>query len=280
MPTRKHPPKSSAFAAGGGGTVFEHKVGAWYLVELLLGHLGTLGGPISAVIFQPDVEGPFDDLELQSEPIPGQTARAFVQIRHRQPLTSNNEAFRSLMRHVHRETCATPDPFPDLLRRYVLVLHFRSPGLANMQRLCRSARLHADSRSFVTEIKRSNRPLRDRLEQCRAAIEARVSDRQLHNTLRALTVRGLDLDAEDSDDVTRALADLAGMWQPPSIVSAQSLFDRLCAIVGERAPHGGTVDQDSLRSLISNLLGSPSSDSRRERLQEMARAARGRLKVG
>ncbi len=276
MATKKEMSEPSPFASGGGGTVFEHRVGAWFLKELLLGRLGPLGGAVTAVRFQPVDAGPFDDLEVQSESRPGQTALAFVQVRQRQLLTANNNDFCTLLRYVHRETRARAGVIDEGLRGYVLAVNHRSPGWRSLQVLCRSAALHATSRSFVDEVARLRREIGDRLNQCRAALGSRVSDVQVHDTLRALSVQAFDLDDSTSEHTTRAVADLAGLWQPPNDTSAVSLFDRLCAVASERAPHGGTVDRDSLRAAIDDLPGIASLGSRHERLHELARAARGR----
>lgn len=272
--------RSYPFATGGGGVVFEHRVGAWFLKDLLLGNLDPLGGQLTTVQFQPGDQGPFDDLRLTGEPSLTRTSITNIQVRYRQPLTAANRDFQLLLRHIDRVVRTRSEEVKGDHLRYVLALSRRSPAWQSLQLLCRASRLHGSSRSFFAEMARSNQSLRSRLMECRDAIGSRVSDERVYEVLRILTVQVFDLDDRTSEHVASAINELAGrLWQPPDHVAAEAVMDRMAARVTEWESHGAIVDRDLLRGVLDDVPGVATLGSRREQLNELYRAARGRVEA-
>ncbi len=266
------------FSSGGGGTVFEHKVGACYLKDVLTGNVGPLDGPLVAVRFQPPDAGAFDDFELHNEPAAGLTAITLVQARYRQALTANNSKFVDLMHSARELVAKKRTAFLEGERLLLLALGPKSPASSSLRVLCYIAQSQVTAAGFFDRVKRSGKSIRNRLEQCRKALQLPVDDTGLYDVLSALRIVVFDLDTRHSPDVSHAITDLGRLLEPADPATGASLLRRLYDIASEYAPLGGTLDRRALTHLTrsyASKLSMPSS--RRDRLHELAEMSRGRV---
>ncbi|MEU8001442.1 hypothetical protein AB0B66_09815 [Catellatospora sp. NPDC049111] len=248
----------SPLASGGAGTIFEYRVAAILLADLLSGAQPPgLGTSIDRLGLQQLVRGHhLDDVSLYG---PGQTSSVEFQVKRTLTVTANDADFADAATQALHALVSKHDS----IRRGEHVLGVIAQGnakaLSELDDLTRWARPHADPDTFYEIMVKDvvAEPLRNRLNHVKAVVQKAIAagappqgdvNRTTHRLLAALHVWRPAVDDNGTDyrvalDRLRATADRFG--QIPS-----TIFAHLASLAQTWGPYAGVVDADTvLRNL-------------------------------
>lgn len=254
---------TSPAAAGPAGAHFEAKVGAYYLLALLLDAepRGLPGARIERIQFQGAGDGfPLDDVIVQATMPDGTQAVAEIQAKRKITFSPSDTAFRDVVEQIVRcvkagglETpplralaIATPQSSRQIDGAYqeVLLWARRSESAdAFFRKLKRPGASNANMRSFVTTLQAN-------VTQFGAASD----ENSIWKILRKLHILVFDFAAEGQteslvrDRCARAL-ELSERGK------AGALWSALCDIAQSLATSGGEIALSTLRDILSNTHG-------------------------
>lgn len=257
--------QAASYSTGGGGTVLEHRYGAFVLAHVLSGApLHELDGFVAPVRvrFQAGAISVVDDLVI-SGIRPDGTEKAVAVAARRDPrIVRSSTNTRDLVRrclqllHQHAEDVQAGS------MRLGLASAVTSPHATDLVQLSEIARQHGDPGAFRSAI--SSQLLRNRLDQLQALIDDAHSDETTFEgqdrsdlawrVLRALHVRLLRLEGGEQSDWTSAATSLVPLTNDGTIEQAFAVMNRLAVLVGGYAPWGATVTAERLRIDLGELL--------------------------
>jgi hypothetical protein len=249
------------YQEGGGGTIFEHRLGAILLTRLLrhlpLWHLGNDFRPV-LVWFQASAESPVDDFQVVGQTSSDERVLHAGVRRHPNLVPSQGPSVK-LVRQFLDTVRAHEEDFRTDRRRLWLVVADHDQHAEQLASLAEIARGPiGDYDRFAAEVERVRRTdddVRNRLDQVLAIVEKALEDgaaiadsKSLTlQILRSLYVSQMRLEPPDGQDITDSVAHLQAEVRPSSPEAASTLFDRLCVLADGYARGGVQVDETRLR---------------------------------
>ena len=204
------------YQEGGGGTIFEHRLGAILLTRLLLGlplsHLGNDFRPV-LVWFQASAESPLDDFQVVEQTSSDERV-LHAGVRRHPNLVPSQEPSVKLVRQFLDTVRAHEEDFRTDRRRLWLVVadhDHHAEQLASLAEIARGP--IGDYDRFTAEVERVRRTdndVRNRLDQVLAIVEkslgggATTADSKALTLqmLRSLYVSQMRLEPPDGQDIT------------------------------------------------------------------------------
>ena len=257
---------SHPFSSGGGGVVLEHRYGAVLLSHLLTGdvisELGRDTEPIR-VKFQAADDSAVDDFLVVGR----NEVQVSISARRSPKLIASDEESVSLIQPFLKVIL---ENWADISRRrWRLCLATSSPcpaaqQLRELHLIAGSTLSEAAFRDAVDFPKRTNRAVRDRLQQIDGIVVKAAADLAANvpapeltwRLLTALQVRELRLDGGDEADRAAAVNRLRPITREQSNVSAEALFSKLVDLVDDYAPTRSDINERTLRIALGDLVGS------------------------
>jgi hypothetical protein len=271
----------SPVATGGGGGVFQARVGAAYLANLLTGlptAFGLRGGQVQLLRFEARYAGPHTDdiyCELASN---SETWRQFIQCKRGLNATASNQDFIDALQGAWRDFLGV-DGTPFDPSRDVLVIATIAPATAANQaakRLCEISRASVDLADFLLKVESKilDRKHKDTWVAFKAVSEDTLSDVYSEESVFQL-LRCLRIDIHDlGSDVSQELSLLQALLTPEqSDGSGALLWDGLVAYVQEQSIAAATVTRQTWASTAST--GLQEALRRTAGGTDLARVARG-----
>lgn len=261
---------ANPFSAGGGGTAFEQRVAATYLVSILREQVprGLGAGTAYSVRFQARQEGvPLDDLLVVS--FDGDVRRHLaLQIKHKLTFSSKDRMFREvLMAAWATYQSAQGWRFQRDSDRLgigigVMTLSVREylVPLLDWARACLTADEFAAKVATPQFAHDQKRAFRDVFRSVLTDVAGHaLSDEELWTFFRHLVVLDFDLEYEGSRDAAVAWNALLDLAPDRDTARACDAFQLLVAKVGEWAPKAATVSGDAARGAVASVLSLPPS---------------------
>ncbi len=262
--------QSSPYATGGGGVIFEHRVGALFLARLLSGTvMSELGDrPPTQVAFQQAPVSAVDDVVLMADADTGSPAvRLVIACRRRPQFTRSNSKTKDLfISLVRADIAADGSEIED--RIAIAVAGYQSGArqvgeLASLARNQRNATsyfsLINDSGQFSADLRSRLSNLVDLVKNALASIEllgAGSIEHRCWSLLRRLYVISPGLEPSNDGDWA-ALVDLLKPWSIESTsASAVALRNELEVLAGELAQTAAAVDANTLRRKLHSFIDS------------------------
>ncbi len=257
---------ASAYATGGGGTVFEHTYGATLLAALLLGDsVPGLGDEqsVTRVVFQARRFTAVDDFLVFGEPrgtgSRGGGRELSIGVRHKPRIAPSDKSFVSLLITYLRVIEKEWDRVKDGEVRLGLVVgapHGGARELAALAEIARTQPTNEEFRSFVATPRATRKPVRKRLNYLDDAVEEASRDAgvelpdggarelawRLLVGLHPIEVR---LEGGDAADRTGAVSRLRSLVGETS--EADTLFSKLARLASNYASTGAVVDEAVVR---------------------------------
>lgn len=257
---------ATSYSTGGGGTVLEHRYGAFVLAHLLSGaplpELDGLAAPVS-VRFQAGAESAVDDLVVRGIRPDGAERAVAVAARRNPQVIQSSDDTRALIGNYLR---VLDEHFEDVRTgawRIGLASSVTSAHAVELTDLSAAARQHGDAESFRAAL--PNRALRNRLSQLDLLIADALAELSLQTVLaasmdvawwllRALHVRLLRLEGGEQSDWISAVTLLVPLTSGGSTNEAAVAMDRIAVLVGDYSPAGAEVNDRRVRSDLGDLL--------------------------
>ena len=282
---------SSPYATGGGGTRFEHRVGAIYLARLLS---GTVMQELdeqtpTRVAFQQAATSAVDDLVITADA--GNAARRIrlaIACRSHPKFVRSNGKTKELFVSLVRADLAA-DRSPDIDERIAIAVSGHNGGTKEVASLAGFARNQCDARSYFFLINDSGQcstKLRSRLSHFTDLVANALTSLDVSNAgpiehrcwsvLRRLYVLGFHLEPSNGGDWA-ALADLLKPWSiDHTTASAIALRNELEVLAGEFSQTAAAVDANVLRRRLHTFIDLAAHRSSKgwERLRLLDRDAR------
>ncbi|WP_406300413.1 hypothetical protein OG948_34195 (plasmid) [Embleya sp. NBC_00888] len=260
---------TNSYSTGGGGTVLEHRYGAWILAHLLLGDaISELGDRVrlTHVTFQ-SADSEVDDIVVRGLSPDGEERTLAVGVRRDPLLTKGDEKSIKLIGTYlldlerHRSVVEAGH------RRFALAVAGPSnPArqLSELTTFARSAVSASEFRATVHAPGRTTSAVRGRLTHVDAIVEAAVEnvgidtsvvceDELAWRFLRALRVRELRLEGGDESDRAAIMNRLRSIARDGTLEAASALYDRLVVLSGTYAPSGSTRTEQTLRGDLADI---------------------------
>jgi len=248
---------ASPAATGPGGAHFEAKVGAFYLLAMLLDTepRGLPGARAEKIQFQGAGDGfPLDDVIVHARSFDGDAAVLEVQAKHRITFSAGDAAFEKVAGQItealkagnldssdfHQLGIATAQSSRKIDGAYQEVLswarHSETPE-AFFRKLARHGVSNADMRTFV-----------DTLKTHVAAFGGDATDERIWTILRQLQILVFDFSAEHGQSEALAREQCKQALDPRERNRAGSLWSALCDIAQKVADSGGEIAAETLRT--------------------------------
>lgn len=296
----KQQPSASPYSTGGGGTRFEHRLGAVLLVRLLTG--GTISQLAERVpdrvAFQQSPATTVDDLVLTAPAADGlSVVRLEIAVRRAPKFIKSDKKTSDLVLALVRADLAAErasDPLVD--RRLAVAVSGRPTHAREIAELAVVARGQSNAKEFfdlvATPGKFASSPRLTHLRDMVAAALAEIDDREAGTTehrcwslLTRLWIMQQDLEARDEADWSSLIDDLKQVALDHSHGAAVALRDRLEQLSAELASVSGAVDAMALRRRLHGELDPdahvpPTGWTRLLSLDEEARSAVSRTLAG
>lgn len=252
---------ASPYSTGGGGTRFEHRLGAVFLVRLLTGgavlELGDRAP--SQVAFQQSPPTRVDDIVVTASVPEGLSVRLETAVRRAPKFIGSHKKTNELVTTLVREDLeAERNPRPLVDRRLAVAVSGRQTHAQEIAELAAVARGHSTAEEFFELIRTPGKfATRARLDHLldmvdRALVEiadenSGTAEFRCWSLLRRLWILQVDLETGHEDSWTRLLDDLKPVAVGGSEGAAVALRNRLEQLSAELARVAGVVDIDSLR---------------------------------
>lgn len=256
---------SNPFSSGGGGTAFEMRVAACYLVSLLREEIprGLSGGTTQRLRFQARQQGILlDDLLVTS--FDGSLVRHLaLQIKHKLDFSAADPVFQAVISAAWRTyTSALGWQFtPGLDRLGIGIGAISSDVREHLITLLEWARHCLSAQEFLDKVQRSryaHEQKRKYLSALREALEVAAERPLLPDELwiflRHLVVLDFDLEHEGSRDATAAWNHLLDETPQRDPALARSLFTVFVEEASTLAPQAGTIDVNGVRDLAQQIV--------------------------
>lgn len=251
------------YSTGGGGTVLEHRYGAYVLAHLLAGApLNELHdhAVLVDVHFQARHVSAVDDFLIRGALGDGTEVRLAVAVRRNPKVQALDSDTQALVASFLRALDDNFDAATKGVWRCALASAITSGHARELLDLTGHARGASDVAGFRAAV--PNRPLRDRLKQVDKLVAATLAgstwnylpaDEPATVTwvfLKMLRVRLLRLEGGDHGDRTAAIGILTPLTVAGTPDQADQVHDRLVVLAGNYAPAGTVVDETGVRSAV------------------------------
>lgn len=262
---------TSPYSSSGGGTRFEHRVGAMFLAKLLTGSvISELGDqPATRIGFQQVTVSPVDDLLIVAEHGPGsKTVRLALACRRRPHFVQSHDKTKDLFVSLVRADAAasTSDDVDD---RIGVVVAGSQGGAEEVAELARVARHQISASDFFTLINESgqfSQPLQSRLKHIVALVAHAVEviadsatespEERSWSLLGRLYILTPALESPNESDWA-SLIDLLVPWSaeltPKSAMALRNQLDQVAADFGQTAAN---IDANVLRRRLHRYIDS------------------------
>ncbi len=248
---------ASPAATGPGGAHFEAKVGAFYLLAMLLDTepRGLPGARVEKIQFQGAGDGfPLDDVIVHARSFDGDAAVLEVQAKHRITFSPGDAVFEKVAGQItealkagkldssdfYQLGIATAQSSRKIDGAYQEVLswarHSETPE-AFFRKLARHGVSNADMRTFV-----------DTLKAHVAAFGGDATDERIWTILRRLQILVFDFSAEYGQSEALAREQCKQALDPSERNRAGSLWSALCDLAQKVADSGGEIAAETLRT--------------------------------
>ncbi len=255
--------KASSYSTGGGGTVFEHTVGATMLAALLTrSPVAGLGDDytISRVVFQASQTSAVDDLIVEGvRGISGPSRRVAFGVRHKPRIAPSDDSFVTLLETYLRTAHQEWEEISTDELRLGLIVAAPHTGARELAALAELARSQTGHKEFYTALSRQGSKIRQRLDLLQEAVRKVNDERNVEPDVELLTWRLLfalhpiqvALEGDDAVDRRRSIVDLRDVATDNA--AASDLFVQLCGLASKYAPLGATISETNLRRDLSGL---------------------------
>ena len=277
---------SNPFSTGGGGTTFEHLVGASYLVSLLACDIpmGMSCGVTKSVKFQHRWSGCIVDDVVVTVTDGTRDIRLALQIKHNLTFSESDQTFLKVMDDCWNTfNSAYGWSFDQETDRIGIGIGIYQGNISkHLQPLLEWART-SDSVEFFDKVSKpifSSEEKQKYLEIIRRALakskNCDLTDEELWKFLRCFVVIHFDLENSGSGDTIHSWNRLLDQLETRNDSIARSLFDSLVRIVSEYSRSAGSIDRKTLVSNIplstaikDPLSSSQSTESNKKELREL-----------
>ena len=257
------PTVSPPAATGNAGPQFEGKVGAFYLLSLLISSepRGPPGATIRTVEFQQRASGrPLDDVIIQATNADGSAATLEIQAKRSLSFTQGDVEFRDVVARIWRAACK-----PEFATtRYELAVAI-ARTTTRIERSCQEvlhwARQLPDGTKFAAHVNRrgfSSDGMRDFIEVFRAnllAANAPTDDDTVWRLLRRLQILVFDFEAIGSDDEHRVRERARLTLISEQANRAADLWPVLIEHAGACARAGGALERAAVVTPLTEQYG-------------------------
>lgn len=284
---------ASPYSTGGGGTRFEHKVGALFLARLLTAEpVVELGGWVpDRVSFQQSPSSDVDDLVVTAPAAGGRASlRVDIAVRRSPNFVRSHQTTGELVAALMRADLDAEQGH-DLLveRRLAVAVSGPQAHTQELAELAAIARGQTDSDRFFELVRTpgkfsSRRRLEHLLDMVAVATEelgsqhTGTAERRTWSLLQRLWIIHARLETGHEEDWTRLAADLRSVTVSQSLDEGHALRDRLEQVSADLAVNAGSVDRTRLRRMLHGRLrmgdlGAPAGWTRLLAVDENARAS-------
>ena len=254
---------SSPYSTGGGGTNFEHDVGALYMAALLTEKIpaGVQDGKVKKIQFQALHTGSLvDDIIITLD---DKTQRIIAyQLKHRLTFSQSDNTFKDIIEDCWKtfagQTRFSFNPEKDMLG---IGIGIYSQSLdEHLQTLLEWARTSLTSKEFLSKVNMrgfSSDEKRNLIKiianNMKFAKGDAITDDELWRFLRCLTIYYFDM-KENGRDRKYCINSLLEIAEDEDVSKAKALFNTLHSIVGKYAQSGGSIDRESLIKEVRNYI--------------------------
>lgn len=256
------PASAISYSTGGGGTVLEHRYGAFVLAHLLSGAPLTElhdQATLVDVHFQARNVSAVDDLVVRGALSNGTEVGVAVAVRRDPLVRASNRDTQALIASLLRALDDNYNAVSAGTWRVALASANTSRHALELVELTGLARAAIGDAAFRASV--PNRALQNRLRQVDGLVsEALAKATWTHLSpdaagvtwalLRVLRVRPLRLEGGDQSDQTISIGLLTPLTAERTAEQAGEVFQRLMALVGDYAPTGARVDEGTLRAAV------------------------------
>ena len=250
---------SNPFSTGGGGSAFESRVQAAFVVLLLTGRSAPCVGPwpITRLKLQGRYAGFHTDdfIAFTTHPQSGREAKLLAQIKHEVSITKTDKTFTEVIQAAWNDF--NGEYFDSSVDAFALITGpLSAADTGSVRPILEWARTSADEAEFLNKVNASGFSSKEKrvkldvfkTQLAKANNETEVSDRRLWRFLKAFHLVGYDLDIE-SGSTSSLLQSLIAQYANGS---ASLLWSKILEAVQSANQSAGTITWETVPGEIRN----------------------------